>query len=54
MLENRLDLTDEQIEAAARRGPWGAVAVCAIAVSSVIGMWFAFYFLAFLPRGVMH
>ncbi|MEP7244349.1 MAG: hypothetical protein ABI885_11800 [Gammaproteobacteria bacterium] len=54
MLESKLELTDEQVEAIARQGPWGAVAVCGIAVFSVIAMWFAFYFLAFLPRGVMH
>jgi hypothetical protein len=35
----------------ARQGPWGAIALCGIAVAVVVGIWFAFYFLVFLPRG---
>jgi uncharacterized membrane protein SpoIIM required for sporulation len=41
----------EDLESVARRGPRGAIVLCAIAVAVVIGIWFAFYFVAFLPRG---
>jgi len=41
----------EEIETIALRTPRGAIALCAIAVTIVIAIWFAFYFLAFLPRG---
>ena len=34
-------------------GPKGAVVVAGIATAIVIALWFAFYFLVFLPRGSM-
>jgi hypothetical protein len=34
-------------------GPAGAITVAGIATAIVISMWFAFYFLVFLPRGPM-
>ena len=34
-----------------RRGPSGAFAVAGIATAIVVAIWFAFYFLVFLPRG---
>jgi hypothetical protein len=53
MLEDKLELTDEQIEGIASQGPWGAFVLCGISTLIVVGIWFAFYFFAFLPRGVI-
>jgi hypothetical protein len=36
-----------------RQAPAGAAMMCAIAVLVVIAIWFAFYFFAFLPRGIV-
>ncbi|KJC62284.1 membrane protein [Bradyrhizobium sp. LTSPM299] len=41
---------DEAVEVIVRAGPGGAVAVAGIATAIVIGLWFAFYLLVFLPR----
>ena len=41
---------DESVDAIVRSGPAGAIAVAAIATAVVIGLWFAFYLLVFLPR----
>jgi hypothetical protein len=43
----------EAVEHIVRSGPRGAIAVAGIATAIVIGLWFAFYFLVFLPRGVI-
>ena len=51
MLEDNPASPPESIESIARRGPKGAVIVCAIAVAVVVAIWFAFYFFAYLPRG---
>jgi hypothetical protein len=51
MLESKLTPTDEDLERIARTGPSGAVALCLLATLIVVGIWFAFYFFAFLPRG---
>jgi hypothetical protein len=40
-----------QIDEIVRSGPQGAIAVAGIATAIVIALWFAFYFLVFLPRG---
>lgn len=37
-----------------RSGPVGAIAVAGIATAVVVALWFAFSFLVFLPRGVIH
>jgi hypothetical protein len=42
---------DERLEQIVAQGPKGAIAVAVTAVAIVIAIWFAFYFLAFLPRG---
>jgi hypothetical protein len=42
---------DVRIDAIVRSGPRGAVAVAGIATAIVIALWFAFYFMVFLPRG---
>ena len=44
---------EERIEEIVRSGPRGALFVTGIAVTIVIAMWFLFYFLVFLPRGVI-
>ena len=45
---------DAQIDEIVRSGPRGAVAVAGIATAIVIALWFAFYFMVFLPRGSVH
>ncbi|MGF6636620.1 hypothetical protein [Paraburkholderia sp. 35.1] len=44
----------DRVEQIVSSGPRGAIAVAGIATAIVIGMWYAFYFLVFLPRGVIH
>jgi hypothetical protein len=41
------------VDAIVRAGPRGAVAVAGIATAIVIALWFAFYWLVFLPRGAV-
>jgi hypothetical protein len=48
------DQEQAQVDEIVRSGPAGAIAVAGIATALVIAMWFAFYFLVFLPRGVIH
>jgi hypothetical protein len=45
--------SSQEFERVAAQGPTGALALCAIAVAIVFGLWLAFYFLAFLPRGML-
>lgn len=44
----------ERVDEIVRSGPVGAIAVAGIATAVVVALWFAFYFLVFLPRGVIH
>jgi hypothetical protein len=37
-----------------RRAPAGALTVAGIATGLVFGLWFVFYLLVFLPRGMLH
>ena len=53
MLSSATTSSSQDFERAARAGPTGALALCGIAVVLVMGMWLAFYFLAFLPRGLL-
>ncbi len=53
MLHSPTDPSPQDLARVASRGPTGAVALCAISVAVVIGIWLAFYFLAFLPRGLL-
>jgi hypothetical protein len=46
--------SDEEVERVVAAGPHGAVAVAGVATLIVLAIWFAFYFLVFLPRGVVH
>jgi hypothetical protein len=40
-----------RIDEIVRSGPRGAVVVAGIATAIVMVLWFAFYFMVFLPRG---
>jgi hypothetical protein len=42
---------DARVDKIVRSGPLGAVVVAGIATAIVIALWFAFYFMVFLPRG---
>jgi hypothetical protein len=44
---------NESVDAIVRSGPRGAIAVAGIATAVVVGLWFAFYLLVFLPRGAV-
>jgi len=43
----------ETIERTVRAGPKGAIALAATTTAIVILLWFAFYFIVFLPRGTI-
>lgn len=42
-----------RVDEIVRSGPRGAIAVAGIATAIVIALWYAFYFLVFLPSGVI-
>jgi hypothetical protein len=44
---------DQQVDEIVARGPDGTFAVAGIAAFVVVAIFFAFYFLAYLPRGVV-
>ena len=44
---------DEQVHEIVSRGPSGAFAVAGVATAIVVAIYFAFYFLAYLPRGAV-
>ncbi|WP_165614391.1 hypothetical protein [Paraburkholderia ginsengiterrae] len=46
--------TDDEVERVVAAGPHGAIALAGVATLIVMAIWFAFYFLVFLPRGVIH
>jgi len=45
--------TDRKVDEIVNRGPAGAFAVAGIATAIVVVLYFAFYFLVYLPRGVL-
>jgi hypothetical protein len=47
------DTNDEAVERIVRLGPTGAFAVAGMASAVVVALYFAFYFYAYLPRGVL-
>jgi hypothetical protein len=51
MFESKPSAPAEDFDTIARRGPRGALALCAIAVVLVMAIWFGFYLYAYLPRG---
>jgi hypothetical protein len=48
--ETALQGDDARVDEIVRAGPQGAIAVAGIATAVVVGLWFAFYLLVFLPR----
>ena len=44
---------DAAVSRIMRSGATGAIALAGIATAVVVLLWFAFYFLVFLPRGVI-
>ena len=44
---------DRKVDEIVRRGPAGAFAVAGIATAIVVVLYFAFYFLVYLPRGAV-
>ena len=44
---------DAAVDDIVRHGPTGAFAVAGIATAVVMALYFAFYFFAYLPRGVV-
>jgi hypothetical protein len=46
-----IESEDARVDKIVRSGPLGAVVVAGIATAIVIALWFAFYFMVFLPRG---
>lgn len=45
--------TDDDVERIVAAGPQGAIALAGTATAIVFAIWFAFYFLVYLPRGVI-
>ncbi|TCK33837.1 hypothetical protein B0G84_8175 [Paraburkholderia sp. BL8N3] len=51
-----MELPDSEsvaVDKIVRAGPRGAIAIAGTSTAIVIGLWFLFYFLVFLPRGVI-
>ena len=44
---------DGEIEQIVRRGPVGAFAIAGVATAIVVAIYFAFYFVVYLPRGAV-
>jgi len=44
---------DAAVESVMRTGARGAILVAGLAVAVVIGLWFAFYIMVFVPRGAL-
>jgi hypothetical protein len=44
---------DAEVEQIVRRGPVGAFAIAGVATAIVVAIYFAFYFLVYLPRGAV-
>lgn len=44
---------DEQVDEIVRRGPAGAFAVAGVATAIVVAIFFIFYFVVYLPRGIV-
>ncbi|WP_296663254.1 hypothetical protein [Paraburkholderia sp.] len=44
---------DQRVDEIVQRGPGGALALAGIATAIVFALWFIFYFVIFLPRGII-
>jgi hypothetical protein len=47
------EAAQQAVEDIVRAGPRGAIALAGTATAIVVAIWFAFYFLVFLPRGTV-
>jgi hypothetical protein len=47
------EASDAEVEAVVSRGPSGAFALAGIATAIVVVIYFAFYFVVYLPRGAV-
>ena len=47
------DGADHAVDAIVERGPVGAFAVAGVATAIVVAIYFAFYFVVYLPRGAV-
>jgi hypothetical protein len=45
--------SDEEVERIVAAGPGGAIALAGVAALVVLAIWIGFYFVVFLPRGVI-
>jgi len=45
--------SDEEVERIVAAGPSGAIALAGVATLVVLAIWIGFYFVVFLPRGVI-
>jgi hypothetical protein len=45
--------SDEDVERIVAAGPSGAIALAGVATLVVLAIWIGFYFVVFLPRGVI-
>ena len=53
LFDSPTDSSEEDFDRIAAQRPRGALALCLLSVAVILGIWFAFYFLAFLPRGIL-
>jgi hypothetical protein len=49
----KYDDSDQKVDAIVSRGPGGAFAIAGIATAIVVALYFAFYIVVYLPRGVV-
>lgn len=47
------DAEDHRVDEIVKRGPSGAFAVAGVATGIVVAIYFIFYFVVYLPRGVV-
>lgn len=52
-LDSKLDDEDRRVEDIVRKGPSGTFAVAGVATAIVVAIYFIFYFVVYLPRGVV-
>jgi hypothetical protein len=52
-LDSKLDDEDRWVEDIVRKGPSGTFAVAGVATAIVVAIYFIFYFVVYLPRGVV-
>lgn len=51
--DSHLDSVDKMIDEIVEQGPSGAFAVAGVATFIVVAMFFIFYYVVYLPRGVV-